>query len=302
VVRAMLAMDGAAGALRGLRIMRLSGDAVMGSDIAALARLLPPPARILLTFGMTEAGVLLERMIDPRAPIETGRIAAGTPVPGQRVGVEDATGNPVGPGETGTLVIRGRYLALGHWMAGGLDTAAFPPDPSVPGDRCYRSGDVVLLRVDGMLVPIGRADRQVKINGLRVEPGDAEAALRSLSGVADAVVLVYGPAGAPVLVAFVVPAPDPTTARDAAQLARGWRAALAALLPPQLVPARILVVPAIPLLPSLKPDLSAMRALLSEQEVTRGILGRTWTRLRGAGRPALAECMQPEVRRDDFAP
>jgi non-ribosomal peptide synthetase component F len=289
VVRAMLAMDGVSGALRNLRIMRLSGDAVMGSDIAALTRLLTPPARILLTFGMTEAGVLLERMIDPGAPVETGRIAAGRPVPGQRVSVEDAAGNSVGPGETGTLVIRGRYLALGHWVAGGLDTAAFPPDPLVPGDRCYRSGDVVLLRADGMLVPIGRNDRQVKINGLRAEPADAEAALRSLSGVADAVVLVHGSAQAPVLVAFAVPEPRQRSARDAARLARGWRAALAALLPPQLVPARILVVPAIPLLPSLKPDLSALRALLSEQEVARGVFGRTWTRLRGARRSVLAE-------------
>jgi non-ribosomal peptide synthetase component F len=302
VVRAMLGMDGVAGALRNLRIMRLSGDAVMGSDIAALARLLPPQARILLTFGMTEAGVLLERMIDPRAPIGTGRIAAGTPVPGQRVSVEDPTGNPVSPGKTGTLVIRGRYLALGHWVAGGLDTAAFPPDAVVPGDRCYRSGDVVLLRADGMLVPIGRADRQVKINGLRVEPADTEAALRSLSGIADAAVLVHGPTGAPVLVAFAVPALSQRSARDAARLARGCRAALAALLPPQLVPARILVVPAIPLLPSLKPDLSALRALLEEPEAARGALGRTWTRLRDAGRSVLAARVQPEVRRDDSAP
>jgi non-ribosomal peptide synthetase component F len=302
VVRAMLGMDGIAGALRSLRIIRLSGDAVMGSDIEALARLLPPPARVLLTFGMTEAGVLLERMIDPRTPIETGRIAAGTPVPGQTISVEDNAGNPVGPGETGTLVIRGRYLALGHWVAGRLDAAAFPPDPSVLGDRCYRSGDVVLRRADGMLVPIGRADRQVKINGLRVEPADTEAALRSLSGIADAAVLVHGPAGAPVLVAFAVPVPGQRSPRDAIRLARGWRAALAALLPPQLVPARILVVPAIPLLASLKPDLLALRASLSEREVVPGVLGRTWTRLRDAGRSVLAECMQPEVRHDDFVP
>jgi len=105
-----------------------------------------------------------------------------------------------------------------------------------------------------------------------------------------------------VLVAFAVPAPGQTTARDAAGLARGWGAALAALLPPQLVPARILVVPAIPLLASLKPDLLALRASLSEREVVPGVLGRTWTRLRDAGRSVLAECMQPEVRHDDFVP
>jgi hypothetical protein len=61
-------------------------------------------------------------------------------------------------------------------------------------------------------------------------------------------------------------------------------------------------VPAIPLLPSLKPDLSALRALLVEQKMARGVLGRTWSRLRDAGRPTLAEYVHPEVSHDDSAP
>jgi len=298
--------DGAAGAFGGLRIVRLGGDLVLGNDVAALARRLAPTARILVSFGMTEAGILLERLIDPRAPAETGRIAMGTPVPGQTVSVEDANGNLAKPGAVGKLVIRGRYVALGHWVGGKLDPTEFPADPSVPGSRCFRSADVVLLRPDGMLVPVGRADRQVKINGVRVEPEETEAALRGLPGVADAAVLVHGNAGAPVLVAFVVPAPrDPTaepametTARTAAQRARGWRSALAALLPPQLVPAHIREVPAIPLLPSLKPDLAALRALLAEAGAP-GVLAHVWTRLRSTGPRVLAMRVRPRVRRND---
>lgn len=289
VERAILATDGAARALSHLRILRLNGDTVTGSDIAALAPLLAPTARILLRFGMTESGTTLaQRLIDPHAPVEAGRLAVGAPLPGQRVSVEDADGNPVAPGEQGELVVRGRYVALGHWVAGRLDATAFPADPSDPDSRRYRSGDMVLLRPDGMLVPIGRADRQTKINGMRVEPGDTEAALRSLPGVADVVVLVHGDADAPVLLAFVVPfardASAAPAARNAAQLARGWRSALAALLPPQQVPARIHVVPAIPLLPSLKPDLAVLRALAAEDAPGVFTLVRTW--LRGAGRRA----------------
>jgi non-ribosomal peptide synthetase component F len=293
VARALMAMDGTADAFRGLRIMRLGGDVIMDTDIAALARLLAPTARILVSFGMTEAGgALIQRLIDPGAPVETGRIAMGTPVAGQTVSVEDANGDPVRPGETGELVIRGRYIALGHWVAGRLDASAFAADPSAPGRSCFRSADVMLLRPDGMLVPLGRADRQVKINGMRVEPGDTEAALRGLPGVADAAVLVHGHADAPMLVAFVVPAPAERTAepsaqnaahrQNAAHLARGWRAALAALLPPQQVPSRIRVVPAIPLLPSLKPDLAALRALLPVGDAG-GVFARVRARLRGAG-------------------
>ncbi len=298
VVRALMAMEGADGAFRGLRIMRLSGDVVMGSDIAGLARLLAPTARILLTFGMTEAGVLLERMIDPFGAVETGRVASGTPVPGQMLSVEDATGHPVKPGETGTLVIRGRYLALGHWVAGKLDPTAFPPDPSAPGYHRYRTSDMFMQRADGMFVPIGRADRQVKINGIRVEPGDTEATLRGLPGVADAAVLVHDAAGVPVLVAFVVPAQGDQPAANATRFARSLRPRLAALLPPPQVPTHIHAVPAIPLLPSMKPDLAALRALLLGKKAS-GVIARVWTALRRAASLSASAPLLPPVRRDD---
>jgi non-ribosomal peptide synthetase component F len=311
VMRTLMAMDGAAEALRQVRVLRLGGDTVMGSDVAGLARVLAPAARILVRFGMTESGATLaQRVVDPRAPIEAGPLALDTAVPGQTISVEDAHGAAVPPGEAGELVVRGRYVALGHWVGGRLDSSAFPADPSVPGARCYRTGDMVLVRADGMLVPVGRADRQVKINGVRVEPAETEAALRGLAGVMDAAILVHGDADAPMLVAFVVPAAGECAQTDTqradtqqtgAQLARGWRSALAALLPPQQVPAQIRVVPAIPLLPSLKPDLSALRAMLATQE-TPGLLGRVWNRLRGDGQRGLAVAVQSRGRRNEIVP
>jgi acyl-coenzyme A synthetase/AMP-(fatty) acid ligase len=143
---------------------------------------------------------------------------------------------------------------------------------------------MVLLRPDGTLVPIGRADRQVKINGIRVEPAETEAALRTLPHVADAAVIVYGDPDAPVLLAFVVPmareAPAQLTGRGADALMRGWRSALVRLLPPQQVPARMRVVPGIPLLPSLKPDIAALRALARQD--SPGLLARISSLLRRA--------------------
>jgi acyl-CoA synthetase (AMP-forming)/AMP-acid ligase II len=315
VARALMALDGAADALRGLRIVRLGGSVITGSDIAALAPLLAPTARILVSFGMTEAGgALAQRLIDPRQPVEPGRIALGVPVSGQTIAgqtisVEDAKGNQIGPGETGELVIHGRTIALGHWVAGRLDPAEFPADPANPGSRRYRTGDLVLLRDDGMLVPIGRADRQAKINGVRVEPGDTEAALRSLPGVADVAVLVHGDGEAPILVGFVVPArggpaTNPaagSTMHAAAQFERSLRAALAARLPPQQVPAQIRVVAAIPLLPSMKPDFSALRALLATENPP-GVLGRIWIGLRACGRHILAAGSHSRVEHNETMP
>jgi acyl-coenzyme A synthetase/AMP-(fatty) acid ligase len=168
---------------------------------------------------------------------------------------------------------------------------------------------LVLLRDDGMLVPIGRADRQAKINGVRVEPGDTEAALRSLPGVADVAVLVHGDGEAPILVGFVVPArggpaTNPaagSTMHAAAQFERSLRAALAARLPPQQVPAQIRVVAAIPLLPSMKPDFSALRALLATENPP-GVLGRIWIGLRACGRHILAAGSHSRVEHNETMP
>ena len=201
-------------------------------------------------------------------------------------------------------------IALGHWVAGRLDPAEFPADPANPGSRRYRTGDLVLLRDDGMLVPIGRADRQAKINGVRVEPGDTEAALRSLPGVADVAVLVHGDGEAPILVvtSSCRPRGEPATnpaARSTCTPRRSSNAAprraLAARLPPQQVPAQIRVVAAIPLLPSMKPDFSALRALLATENPP-GVLGRIWIGLRACGRHILAAGSHSRVEHNETMP
>jgi acyl-coenzyme A synthetase/AMP-(fatty) acid ligase len=276
MVRALAAIDGAPAAFRALRVLRIGGDRLLGSDVALLTRLLSPDARILATFGMTEAGgTLMQRVIDPRQPIESGSIAVGWPVPDQEVTVADENGRPVAGGAAGELVIGGRNIALGHWIDGRLDRTAFVADPSIPDVRRYRTGDLVRVRPDGMFVPLGRLDRQAKINGLRIEPGETEAALRRHPGVADAVVLVDQGDGHARLVAFVVAAPGWSAGRLLPDLKPG----VAACLPSQLVPGRIHLVPAIPLPPSLKPDVATLwRA--ARRTTAGGPLGRAWIRLR----------------------
>ncbi|WP_432841867.1 amino acid adenylation domain-containing protein [Dactylosporangium sp. CA-092794] len=172
-----------------------------------------------------------------------GRPPIGRPMDNQLVYVLDAGLRPVPIGVTGQLYIGGAGLARGYHGRPDLTADRFVPDPfaAEPGARMYATGDLARWRADGNLDFVGRADRQVQIRGMRIEPGEIEYALAAQPGVRQAVVLVKdaGTANAR-LVAYAVPeagpAPDPAALRDR----------LGEQLPPHMVPRQLLVLPELP--------------------------------------------------------
>ncbi|MFH9658875.1 amino acid adenylation domain-containing protein [Streptomyces sp. NPDC017248] len=161
------------------------------------------------------------------------------------------------PGAVGELAVAGLGVARGYLGRPDLTADRFRPDPyGPPGSRMYLSGDLAGWNDDGDLVFHGRADRQVKVRGVRVELGEVEAALRSLPGVAQAVADVAAdPHRGTLLVAYVVAQEDGGPEPD------GLRSALGRLLPPTMVPSVFVPVPEIPLTASGKVDRRALPAV-----------------------------------------
>ncbi|WP_051707174.1 MULTISPECIES: non-ribosomal peptide synthase/polyketide synthase [unclassified Streptomyces] len=202
-------------------------------------------------YGPTEATVdaLVGRVRDSARPV------VGRAVHHGRAYVLDTALRPVPPGVTGELYLSGPGLARGYLGRPDLTAERFVADPyGAPGKRMYRTGDLARWTEDGFLEFAGRTDDQVKVRGYRVELAEIEAALDTHPAVTQSVVVAreHRP-GTRQLVAYAV-APDANT--DAAAL----RAHCAAALPDYMVPAAVVVLDRLPLLPNGKLDRAALPA------------------------------------------
>ncbi|MCC3778856.1 amino acid adenylation domain-containing protein, partial [Streptomyces sp. UNOB3_S3] len=195
---------------RGVREVWTGGDAV---SPAAVRRVLTacPGTAVVNGYGPTETTTFAtcHRMTEPGG-LETV-VPIGSAMDGMRAEVLDDSLRPVPPGEVGELYLGGTGLARGYWMRPGLTAERFVADPlGGPGERLFRTGDLVRRGPDGLLEFVGRGDDQVKIRGFRVEPGETEAVLAGHPGVAQAAVVVREDRpGDKRLVGYVVPADTP---------------------------------------------------------------------------------------------
>ncbi|MGI5153413.1 amino acid adenylation domain-containing protein [Plantactinospora sp. CA-294935] len=173
---------------RSLRLLFSAGEPLH----AGLAHRLVAPngAELWNMYGPTECAIDVTAY--PFATAQrTGPVPIGLPIDGTRVLVLGESGELVPPGVAGELYAGGVGLARGYLGNPGLTAERFVPDPYGPaGARLYRTGDLVRRRADGLVEYLGRRDDQVKVNGVRVEPGEIEAVLAEHPAVSGAVVLV----------------------------------------------------------------------------------------------------------------
>ncbi|MEN3584036.1 amino acid adenylation domain-containing protein [Streptomyces sp. ZYX-F-203] len=207
-------------------------------------------------YGPTEAVIQVTGWQAGGTSEESGTVPIGRPVWNTRLYVLDRHLRPVAEGEPGELYIAGGQLARGYHGRTALTAERFVADPfGGPGERMYRTGDMVRFSGDGVLTYLGRTDHQVKIRGNRVELGEIEARLRELPAVGDvAVVARDDERGVKQLVTYLVPAAGADMDTDAV------RAALSDIVPTPMVPSHFVRLEALPLTPGGKVDHKSLPA------------------------------------------
>ncbi|MGC4891719.1 amino acid adenylation domain-containing protein [Micromonospora sp. DT227] len=188
-----------------LRRVLCGGEALDMRLVRRLREVLP--CGLFNGYGPSETSINVSYW-DCAEPYAGSIAPIGRLVDGVVAHVRDEEGRPVADGDTGELWLGGVAVGLGYLGDDALTAERFRPDPERPGGRLYRTGDLVRVAPQGFLEFRGRVDDQVKVRGVRVEPGEVAAVLREHPAVHDAVVVTVPDADAgPRLVGYVVPRP-----------------------------------------------------------------------------------------------
>ncbi|MFC7985728.1 amino acid adenylation domain-containing protein [Streptomyces sp. NPDC057336] len=251
MLQAFLAEPAAAQCAGVLRRVQCSGEELPVATARRFREILPH-TELWNLYGPAETAIEVSHHRVGADDLDGSRLPIGHQLPGVKLHVLDRRGEPVPQGVPGELNIGGVAVGRGYLQAPALTAQRFVPDPfAADGARLYRTGDRVRRLPDGALEFLGRYDHQVKLRGIRVEPGEIEAALSLHPDVVQAAVLVRG-SGADIRPVAYVGCPEHQPAGD------DLRGFLLRTLPAALVPSTFVVLPALPVSRNGKLDRAAL--------------------------------------------
>jgi amino acid adenylation domain-containing protein len=250
-----------------VRLVIIGGDR-MNDDLASRwVSWVGPSASLVNTYGPTETTVVATRQWVTSSPGDQ----RDNDVTGSRIGkafgaavvsVADRLGRPVPAHVNGELYVGGRGVARGYHNRPALTAERFVPDPSSPGLRRFRTGDLAYHSAERDVYFLARLDLQVKIDGHRVELKEVESSLSSCPDVSQGVVIAEPlDTGAHILTAVVILKEG--TNRDRSHGEQRIRLQLSQNLPRYMLPARLVFLETLPTAPSGKVDRRRLEQLIT---------------------------------------
>ncbi|WP_413565385.1 amino acid adenylation domain-containing protein [Bacillus sp. 3P20] len=191
-------------------------------------------------YGPTEATV--DTLVWSCLP-DRGVIKLGAPIDNTKVYVLDEERNPVPSGIPGELYIGGAGIARGYLNRPDQTDRAFVPDPFEQNGRLYKTGDLVKWHRDQTIEYLGRLDKQIKIRGMRIEPGEITAKLLELDEIENGYVVAHHDEEGQVnLCAYIVWKKESEPQKI--------RRKLAQTLPEYMIPVHFMTIDELPLTPN----------------------------------------------------
>ena len=266
------------------RSLVIGGDALHAESLSFWYKY-APETRIFNEYGPTETVVGSSVHEVQGGTVAIGPVPIGRPISGARLYVLDRDYNLVPIGVYGELLIGGECVTRGYKANPSMTAERFLPDPfsTTPGNRMYKSGDLVRWTIDAVLEYRGRIDHQIKIRGFRIELGEIEVTLSNYPGVRGCAVIARKDIPHETrLVAYVVG----ENLTDTGSL----QAFLAQRLPKYMIPTAFVHLESLPLTPNGKVDRRALpkpnptrdrEALVPPRTPSEEILAGIWADVLG---------------------
>lgn len=260
----------------GIACAIVGGEEVLPRHVDILKRI-NPAIKIYNEYGPTEATVgCMVELLEQNKPVTIGK-----PINGTGIYILDTNLTLCGIGVPGEICIGGAGVSVGYLHQPELTARKFIADPFHNGQRLYRTGDIGRMLPDGRLAFHGRTDEQVKVRGFRIEPGEIEAAILSLTGItAAAVTTIVATDGNRELVAYI-------TGNESLS-GQAIRSHIEGILPVYMVPSHYVILERLPLtvhgkidwktLPDpLQLELNATEKYVAPRTRTEEMLQKIWS-------------------------
>jgi len=236
-----------------LRYVQLAGDRVNVALVEEFRKHISKECLIKHFLASSEAGASAAFIITSDTVLGKESMPAGYPTIDKKVMILDEDGHPAGPDQLGEIVVQGRYVAGGYWGEAAKNQEKFSIDKENSEEKLVFTGDIGLIRPDGMLELHGRKDQMIKVSGYRVEIALVESCLTKIHGIREAAVITKEiNAGNKRLIAYI--ASDELPLPQVSQI----RQALEKEIPRHMVPTQFIFLEKLPKTPNGKIDRNSL--------------------------------------------